>query len=285
MIDKNETFSFTLLFNEDSDKVILIKKGEYPVKELNEADQVLSSENSEDEEAIKGIISKIPVFEAAEPGSEVTITETLGDLEDKYGISIEELEESGENLSNEQEKSESTEHIEKVLDRQLEDVFEKEKEAMGEYSLDILTDPTAIIPEHKSFYTTPEAFLDESDGYEDIFTAPEIITEAEEVIEEGASMGEAVSAFVREVKPGKLYYSKDIKGLFSILKIYNPEAQLAILNKLPMTGNIAITRDENNIACLKRTAVSEPSKNIDNNEISELLNGPADVSYKPFMRY
>jgi hypothetical protein len=285
MIDKNETFSFTLLFNEDSDKVILIKKGEYPVKELNEADQVLSSENSEDEEAIKGIISKIPVFEAAEPGSEVTITETLGDLEDKYGISIEELEESGENLSNEQEKSESTEHIEKVLDRQLEDVFEKEKEAMGEYSLDILTDPTAIIPEHKSFYTTPEAFLDESDGYEDIFTAPEIITEAEEVIEEGASMGEAVSAFVREVKPGKLYYSKDIKGLFSILKIYNPEAQLAILNKLPMTGNIAITRDENNTACLKRTAVSEPSKNIDNNEISELLNGPADVSYKPFMRY
>ena len=286
MIDKNETFSFTLLFNDDSDKVILIKKGDLPVKELTEADQVLSLENKEDEEAIQGIISKIPVFEAAEPGSEVTITETLGDLEDKYGISIEELEEEvGENLSNDQEKSDSTEHIEKALDDQLKDMFEKEKEAMGEYSLDILTDPTAIIPEHKSFYTSPEAFLDEKEDYEDIFAAPEIITEAEEVIEEGASMGEAISAFVREVKPGKLYYSKDVKGLFSVLKIYSPEAQLAILRKLPMTGNIIIARDKNNVVCLKRTSELEPSKNIDSNEISELLSNSNENSYRPFMRY
>ena len=52
-----------------------------------------------------------------------------------------------------------------------------------------------------------------------------------------------------------------------------------------MTGNIIIARDKNNVVCLKRTSELEPSKNIDSNEISELLSNSNENSYRPFMRY
>jgi len=278
MIDKKETFSFTFLFNDDNDKVILIKQGETPVKELEEADQVIQSGNSEeDDAAIRGIVSKIPVFEAAEPGSEVTITETLGELEDKYGISIEQLEEeTGQDLDNEQKEDAPESHLEEIMRQHEEDMLEKEKEAMGEYQLDVLTDPTAIIPEYKSPYTNPEAFLDEDDGYEDIFTPPELITEAEEILEEGASPEEAISSFIANTEPGKTYYQQDILQIFSNLRIFDKSAQKLILSRLPNSGNIIITRDENNIPCIKRSSGGVApigGVKVDHQLISELLGG------------
>jgi len=286
MIDKKETFSFTFLFNDDNDKVILIKQGDCPVKELEEADQVLKSGDSdEDDAAIKSIISKIPVFEAAEPGSEVMITETLSDLEDKYGISIEELEEeTGQDLDNDQEKDEPESHLEKIIKQHEEDMLEKEKEADGEYSLEILTDPTAIIPEHASSYTNPSAFLDEEDGYEDIFTPPELITEAEEPLEEMASPGASISKFINSTEPGKVYYSKDILGIFSKLTIFDREAQEVILNSLAGSNNFVFQRDANGTACIKRVSgapggsAPERGMNVDHQVISELLGSQPNAS-------
>lgn len=278
MIDKKETFSFTFLFNDDNDKVILIKQGDCPVKELEEADQVLQSGNSEeDDAAIDGIISKIPVFEAAEAGSEVMITETLGDLEDKYGISIEQLEEeTGQDLNNEQKEDAPESHLEKILKQHEEDMFEKEKEVDGECSLEILTDPTAIMPEHRSQYTSPESFLEEDDGYEDMFTPPELITEAEELLEEGITPEEAIKSFVANTESGKLYYSNDILALFSKLTVFDREAQEVILNRLPAGGNIIFIRDNNGVPCMKRsTGGNAPAEGVkvDHQLISEVLNG------------
>ncbi len=278
MIDKKETFSFTFLFNDDNDKVILIKQGDCPVKELEEADQVLQSGNSEeDDAAIKGIVSKIPVFEAAEAGSEVMITETLGDLEDKYGISIEELEEEiGQDLDNDQEKDEPEAHLEKILKKHEEDMLEKEKEADGEYSLEILTDPTAILPEYKSPYTSPADFLEEEDGFEDVYTRPEAIVEAEEILEEGVSVGEAVSSFIANTEPEKEYHQQEIAELFRKLSIFDVAAKEIILNRLSGTGNIIFTRDTNGAACIKRKTnelggVQGAGLKVDHQLISELL--------------
>jgi len=266
MIDKTETFSFTFLYRSDNEKVILIKQGEIPAKSEDEADTVLTSSNPDDVSAIDGIVSKITPFNDAEPGSEPTITETLQELEDKYNISLEELEEeTGEDLDGDNEHMEHDEHIEKALDNP---DMENEHE---EYSL---TDPLAMMPEHKNKYTNPDSFLEEDDGYEDVFSSPEIAVEDEEVLEEGAKPEEAISAFIRETTPGKDYYAKEVNDIFSNLRIFDSYAKLAILRRLPATGNITVMRDESGTACLMRTEGGMPNAHVhvDEKILQELVN-------------
>ena len=329
MIDKNETLTFTFLFRDEEEKVILINRGEIPAKDESEADQVLSSSNPEDLDAIDKIVSKITVFRDAEPGSEPSVTETLDDLYNKYGISIEELEEeTGKDLDSDHDESEESSSHEEAIEHHREDRMEDEKEADGEYSLEILTDPTAILPERKEWYTSPSAFLDEEEVYEDdSYTSPEIIVESEEMfdeamkelgdcsgkdckkkasvlatvhgkktklcddcykaakksspkdvaitpLDEGASPAEAIAAFVHEIEPGKRMYSAQVHDIFvNKLAITDIRAQEAILRKLPATGNVEITKDENGTPCLIRVQGGSGGTNVrlDNAVVWQLL--------------
>ena len=62
-ISKKETFTFTFLYKDDDEKVILITHGEEPAKDESEADTCLSSKNEDEKEAVEKIISKITVIQ------------------------------------------------------------------------------------------------------------------------------------------------------------------------------------------------------------------------------
>ena len=272
MIDRNETFSFTLIYSDEDTKSILIKNGEIPAITEEDADMVLTSETQEDKETIETIISKIPEFRDAEPGQDPSITETIEDLENKYGFSLEEVNELTD--ADNAELAPSDGH-------HAEDMMEKEKEADGEYSLDLLNDPTAIMPEAVSWYTAPRDYMEEEDNYENPLTSPEWVFQEVEELEEGASEGEAISAFVRELQPSKRYYFNEISDLFNKLKIYDREAKAVILRKLPMTGNVEIIKDEDGVPCIIRKTNGMAGENFkaDEHLISALIN-PANIPTK-----
>jgi hypothetical protein len=268
MINKDEIFSFTFLFNDENNKVILIKKGQLPARSEKDADQVFTYSNPEDAAVIDGIVSKIQVFRDAEPGNDPSVTEYLEDFQDKYGISLEELEQDlDQDISGEEDMSGlSQQHHE-------ENMREKEKEVDGEYSATILTDPTAILPSALEHFTLPGDFLidDEPIFIYDYAAEP---LEQEKAIEEGNAMGEAVEAFVREVEPTKRYYAKDVRGIFVDLKIYDPIAQLRLLRQLPKTGNISVIKDDEGIPCLVKSPTGTPGKFVtaDDAILKQLLN-------------
>ena len=323
MLNKNETFSFTLLFNDDNDKLILISEGDIPPKTEEEADTVLDSKIPEEAEIVEHIIDKISVFRDAEPGSEESVTDTLLELQNKYGISLEEDLEDGAGLDLHDE----------TADQQHEDQFEKEKQEDGKYHELVLNDPTAILPETNYMYTNPIAYLDEEEIYYDEYTRPELAvfnTDINDVIEEemkdlgkcsgeackkmasvvakvkgknkslcddcykaakkaspkdvmiaeGAGVGEALSAFIRETRPEQKYYFEQVRDLFHKLSIFGQEEQTLILRKLTHTGNIKISFDEHGKACLERTTVNPVPRpaQVDENAISRLVNTDGNFS-------
>ena len=128
MINKDDIFTFTFLFRDEDEKVILITHGEDPAKTESEADTVLSSANEGDSEAVEKIISKIESFRDAEPGSEETVTGSLHDFEDRYDISLEDMEdETGEDLGSESSE-EKSEKSETDSDEEIEEPVEDEDE-------------------------------------------------------------------------------------------------------------------------------------------------------------
>ena len=164
MLNKNETFSLTLLFRNSNEKLLLISQSEEAPKSEQEAETVLDSKVPEDAEIIETLIEKIPLFkeanDLAEEETEISITRTLLELENDYGISLADgLEGAGLDLEDE------------TSEQHFEDSFENEKQADGAYSLDVLNDPTAILPEGFYIYTNPVDFLNET-GIEDEYTYP-----------------------------------------------------------------------------------------------------------------
>lgn len=126
MIDKTEYFTFTLLYRDEDEKVILITHGETPAKSEDEADTVLTSENKDEASTVDAIIDKL--FKDCEPGCEESVSASLQEFEDRYDLSLEELEEEvGEDLDNDFEKDEEEEHREKVLGKEEEEELEKQE--------------------------------------------------------------------------------------------------------------------------------------------------------------
>lgn len=164
MINKDDIFTFTLLYRNEDEKVILINHGEEPAKDESEADTVLSSSNEDEREAIEKIISKIDVFREAEPGSEESITGSIHDFEDRYDISLEDMEEEtgedlGDETSRENSENSETEDSEKVQEPDEETV---EPEDAAILAIHVISDPLAVLPEPsevRPYLTNPVAFL------------------------------------------------------------------------------------------------------------------------------
>jgi hypothetical protein len=295
VINKNEVFTFTLLYRDEDDKVILIKSGEVPAKSEDEADSVLSLKNEDEKEAVEKIIDKM--FPSAESGSEDSITNSLEDFENKYDISLEDLEEEvGQDLDNDSEKDENSEHAEKVLDGEEE---KEEGSEEGEYpvfailSIDAMTDPTAsIIPRHKSHFTHPDAFSteelveDEDEAYNPILSVSETVSEDEEdVLEEAASPMELVKRFIQTAASTRkgVFNVAAVTDIFNQLHVVDADAKLEALQLSLKTGNVKLFQGPGQNAIQGRMAIAgEPLLVIGNptglpegaTEIS-LSDGPA----------
>lgn len=246
MIDKTAVFTFTLLFRDDSEKVILITSGEVPAKSEDEADSVLSSTDETEAPTVDKIVSKL--FKDAEPGSEESITASLEEFEDKYDISLEELEEEvGEDLDNDQEKGEGPEHIEKVLDEPETSEYDYEgNPTFALISIDTLTDPLAIIPGMRSRYSNPTAYLDEDDvdldeGNYDVVLAASYDDE-EPVLEEGASTHELLKKFIDTARASKkgIFDIASVTEVFNNLHVTDPEAKLMALRFCLRSGDFKL---------------------------------------------
>lgn len=247
MIDKTEVFTFTLLYRDEDEQVVLIKKGETPAKSEDEADSVLSSTNDDEKEAVAKIIDKM--FSSAEPGSEDSVTNSLEDFENKYDISLEELEEEvGEDLDNDSEKDESDTHEDSVLDS---DKDPEEVTGVEEYpafaiiSIDTMTDPTDnIIPRHKSRFTQPFDFNDEELVEEDNNTYDPVFAvngHDEEELEEAAAPQQAISSFISTARGTKRPLNiASVTQIFNTLSITDPDAKLKILQMALQTGNVKL---------------------------------------------
>lgn len=249
MIDKNAVFTFTLLYRDEDEKVVLIKSGETPAKSEDEADSVLTTKVEEEASTVEKIMSKL--FKDCEAGSEESITASLQEFEDKYDISLEELEEEvGEDLDNDNEAGEDQKHVEKVLDG--EEASETDDNYEGNptfalISIDTLTDPTAVIPGVRSRYTTPVAFLDEdeieeSSDYEVVLVANESVEDEEEALEEGAGPSELVRKFIETARASKkgVFTVALVTALFNDLHVTSPDAKLEALRLSLRTGNVKL---------------------------------------------
>jgi hypothetical protein len=236
MIDKTELFTITLLDKADDEKVLLIKRGDVPAKEEQEADSVLTSSNPEDAEAIAKIIASIPVFASSEPGSEESVTETLDNFENRYGFSFEEIEDlTGVDVDDDHEEDE-VDHL-------------TDHEGMAAHE-DSFTDPTEMFLDKHSD-TAPGDFHDytESAG-EDKFNDPtmtlnkkmdedqEYDYDGYEVLEERASSSEVVSKLVSTINSSENPLSaQDITGVFNGLGIFDVNAKLHILTQLAKSNS------------------------------------------------
>lgn len=252
MINKKETFTFTFLFNDEEDKVILITHGEEPAKEISEADSVLTYKNEDEREAIDKIISKIDVFKEAEPGSEESISATLEELEDRYDISLEDMEEeTGEDLDDDtsQEKSEDSEKDNlDNLEHSVEDIDDIEGSAI--VAIHMISDPMASLPipaDVRTHMTSPIAFLDEEDEEEieeiyEPFSAHTLSRDTEE-LEEGAGRTEVITKIVTAAKTKAddkgILNIPELTTLFTSLGIVDKDSKLTILRMLLQQGNLA----------------------------------------------
>ncbi len=254
MINKDDIFTFTFLFRDEDEKVILITHGEDPAKTESEADTVLSSANEGDCEAIEKIVSKIESFRDAEPGSEETVTGSLHDFEDRYDISLEDMEdETGEDLGSESSEKKS-EKSETDNDEEIEEPVENEDEPEDAaiLAIHVVSDPLSIYrepPEIRSYMTNPVAFLDEEDEepteveeeYEP-FAAHTLDGSVE--LEEKATPQEAVSKLVNMAKTqNKTVFSiADITQVFTSLNIVDAGSKTDILKMALHGGTVKIFR-------------------------------------------
>lgn len=248
-ISKKETFTFTFLYKDDDEKVILITHGEEPAKDESEADTCLSSKNEDEKEAVEKIISKITAFKDAEPGCEESITCSLEDLEDKYDISLEDMDDVGETDGNSsEEKSEKSEKEDDKEEKgeQSDEVSDKSGEPAF-ISIQLLTDPMAGLPISKGVrghLTDPISYLDELDdiendyyeGYEPFqFSDKECDEDYEEQpLTEGASLHELISKFLQLVKASAKDFltASDVTEIFNNLQVTNSDAKYQALNTM-----------------------------------------------------
>lgn len=286
MIDKTAIFTFTLLYRDEDEKVILITSGEIPAKTEEEADSVLSSKNEDESSAVDQIVSKM--FKDTEPGSEESITASLQEFEDKYEISLEELEEEvGEDLDNDQEKGESEEHVEKVLDApDSDDANYEGNPTFALISIDTLTDPTSIMPGMRSRYSSPTAFLDEEDvdldenTYDVVLVATEDVDEEEPVLE-GATPHELVKKFIDTARASRkgVFNIALVTTLFNNLHVTSPDAKLDALRMCLRTGNIKLYQAPGKNAIQGRSEISgEPLLVVTGTPDAALPEGSMEVS-------
>ena len=295
MIDKNAVFTFTLLYRDEDDKVILITSGETPAKSEEEAESVMSSANEDEASAVDKLISKL--FKDAEPGSEESISASLQEFEDKFEISLEELEdEVGQDLDNDQEEDEDA-HIEKVLDDSEKDEKEESEpscdleEPDGAYegnptfaliSIDSLTDPMSIIPGMRSRFTSPSEFLDEEEtemdeGYEVVLVATD---DNEEVLEEAATPSALIAQFVDRARATHkgIFTIADVTELFNQLHVTDPDAKLHALQLCLPSGNIRLFQHAGKAASHGRLEIAgEPFLVIDNAPASAIPTDAVEV--------
>lgn len=267
MINKDDIFTFTFLFRDEDEKVILITHGEDPAKTESEADTVLSSANEGDSEAVEKIISKIESFRDAEPGSEETVTGSLHDFEDRYDISLEDMEdETGEDLGSEssEEKSEKSEtDSDEEIEEPVEDEDEPEDAAI--LAIHVISDPMAALPEPsevRSYLTNPMAFLDEEEEepteveeeYEP-FAAHTLDGSME--LEEKATPQEAISKLVSTARAQNKYMFSvaELTQLFTTLNIVEPEAKYTILKMALSGGSVKLFRTPGKPAIHGRLAI------------------------------
>jgi hypothetical protein len=95
MFDNEEVFTITLIAD-GVDSKLLLSTSETPAKEDEDASGVIYLEDLP--EQFNEIVSKIAIFEAAEDGSEESVTHTLSEFLNVYDLDLLELIERGEEL-------------------------------------------------------------------------------------------------------------------------------------------------------------------------------------------
>jgi hypothetical protein len=95
MYDSEEVFTITLIAD-GVDSKLLLSTSETPAKEDEDASGVIYLEDLP--EQFNEIVSKIAIFEAAEDGSEESVTHTLSEFLNVYDLDLLELIERGEEL-------------------------------------------------------------------------------------------------------------------------------------------------------------------------------------------
>ena len=95
MYDNEEVFTITLILD-GVDSKLLLSTSETPAKEDEEASGVIYLQDLP--EQFKEIVSKIGIFEAAEDGSEESVSHTLSEFLNVYDLDLLELIEKGDEL-------------------------------------------------------------------------------------------------------------------------------------------------------------------------------------------
>lgn len=275
MFNSNEVFSLTLLVLSPESKKILVKKGEVPAKVEDEADSVLSSDNPEEAELLDRVLSQIPVFAEAEPGSEETITKTLEELQDAYGISFEEAEEVvGADLDSDSEQGESQEHQELVMRNAPEEISMTEP---GEVSED-------MYEMYHNLFTEPSDFIEEElatkkSNYFPTLSEDEIIAEVDEQSAESISEGveHKVLALVRHaIQAGGRLYATQLNEIFNASNIKDPDSRVNILKFILGTGEASLGVDPAKEPYIDKVVPMEerPAPDVARTVLYSLINGP-----------
>ncbi|MCI4435545.1 MAG: hypothetical protein JHC33_01865 [Ignisphaera sp.] len=95
MYDNEEIFTITLILD-GVDSKLLLSTSETPAKEDEDASGVIYLEDLP--EQFNEIVSKIAIFEAAEDGSEESVSHTLSEFLNVYDLDLLELIERGEEI-------------------------------------------------------------------------------------------------------------------------------------------------------------------------------------------
>lgn len=103
--------TITFLYNDENDKLLLFKAGQTRAEDENDADAV----STPGDEVFDTVVSAIPAFRDAEPGSIESITRTVDEFLDEYNLDIEMLEDkAGEDLDGDSETGEDEVHAETI---------------------------------------------------------------------------------------------------------------------------------------------------------------------------
>ena len=103
--------TITFLYNDENDKLLLFKAGQTRAEDENDADAV----STPGDEVFDTVVSAIPAFRDAEPGSIESITRTVDEFLDEYNLDIEMLEDkAGEDLDGDSEVGEDEAHEETI---------------------------------------------------------------------------------------------------------------------------------------------------------------------------
>ena len=179
----SQLFTITYLYNDIDNKIILMSTGD-TLNEASEAEYILSGTNTEEVDLVEFIISSIPLFAMAEPGSKESITHTAEDFQALYDLPFNEIEEKVNDV------------VQGITLTEVEEILSYTEPNAHIYS-------PAIVE-----YTQPIDYMDmDETEYEDVPYSP-VLTESDEEDEE--PLVEAGLPPAGEVLPRLIQYFKTI---------------------------------------------------------------------------